>query len=88
MSLENYINSDFTNVSLTVLEGEVAYIEENQMKIITLKKGFSIDIKTEKFHRIKTIGPYPACYMYIYTNQTKQTLDIRRFVIRAQLILY
>ncbi|XP_046820051.1 vitamin K-dependent gamma-carboxylase [Vespa crabro] len=80
MSLENYINSDFTNVSLTVLEGEVAYNEENQMESVTLKKGLSVDVKTEKFHRIKTITPYPACYMYTYTNQTKQKLDIDRQV--------
>nr|XP_050847817.1 vitamin K-dependent gamma-carboxylase isoform X1 [Vespula vulgaris]XP_050847819.1 vitamin K-dependent gamma-carboxylase isoform X1 [Vespula vulgaris] len=80
MSLENYISSDFTNVSLTVLEGEVAYNEENQMESVTLKKGLSIDVKTEKFHRIKTITPYPACYMYTYTNQTKQKLDINRQV--------
>ncbi|KAL2733750.1 vitamin K-dependent gamma-carboxylase isoform X1 [Vespula squamosa] len=83
MSLENYISSDFTNVSLTVLEGEVAYNEENQMESVTLKKGLSIDVKTEKFHRIKTITPYPACYMYTYTNQTKQKFDIDRQVENA-----
>ncbi|KAI4498557.1 hypothetical protein M0802_006263 [Mischocyttarus mexicanus] len=78
MSLENYIGNDLTNVSLMILEGKVAYNEEDQTESITLNKGSSIDIKTEKFHRIQTISPYPACYMYTYTNQTKQILDLDR----------
>ncbi|XP_015172992.1 PREDICTED: vitamin K-dependent gamma-carboxylase [Polistes dominula] len=77
-SLENYIGSDFTNVSLMILEGKVAYNEEDQMESVTLHKGSSIDVKTEKFHKIQTISPYPACYMYTYTNQTKQMLDLER----------
>ncbi|KAI4494615.1 hypothetical protein M0804_000816 [Polistes exclamans] len=77
-SLENYIGSDFTNVSLMILEGKVAYIEEDQMESVILHKGSSIDVKTEKFHKIQTISPYPACYMYTYTNQTKQILDLER----------
>ncbi|KAK2580809.1 hypothetical protein KPH14_011543 [Odynerus spinipes] len=78
MSLENYIGDDFTNVSLTVLEGEVVYNEENQGESFVLPKGSSIGVRTDKFHRIKTTSPYPACYMYTYTNETKQKLDIDR----------
>jgi len=72
MYLENYISTDFTNVSLTVLEGEVTYGEEESMDIITVSKKKSISVGTGKFHRIKTTSSYPACYMYTYTNQTKQ----------------
>ncbi|KAL6255246.1 hypothetical protein P5V15_013584 [Pogonomyrmex californicus] len=82
MYLENYISSDFANVSLTVLEGEVTYSEEDSMDMITISKKNSIPIKTGKFHRIKTMSSYPACYMYTYmytyTNQTKQQLDSDR----------
>ncbi|KYM96640.1 Vitamin K-dependent gamma-carboxylase [Cyphomyrmex costatus] len=72
MYLENYISTDFTNVSLTVLEGEVTYDEEESMDTITVSKEKSISVGTGKFHRIKTTSSYPACYMYTYTNQTKQ----------------
>ncbi|XP_018368720.1 PREDICTED: vitamin K-dependent gamma-carboxylase [Trachymyrmex cornetzi] len=72
MYLENYISTDFTNVSLTVLEGEITYGEEQSMDVITVSKKKSISVGTGKFHRIKTTSSYPACYMYTYTNQTKQ----------------
>ncbi|EGI61953.1 PREDICTED: vitamin K-dependent gamma-carboxylase [Acromyrmex echinatior] len=72
MYLENYISTDFMNVSLTVLEGEVTYGEEESMDVITVSKKKSISVGTGKFHRIKTTSSYPACYMYTYTNQTKQ----------------
>lgn len=76
MYLENYISTDFTNVSLTVLEGEITYSEKDSMDV-TVSKEKSIPVKTDKFHRIKTTSSYPACYMYTYTNQTKQ-LDSKR----------
>lgn len=75
MHLENYISTDFANVSLTVLEGEVTYNEEESANTITLSKEKSIPVKTGMFHRIKTTSSYPACYMYTYTNQTKEQLD-------------
>ncbi|XP_028048732.2 vitamin K-dependent gamma-carboxylase isoform X2 [Monomorium pharaonis] len=77
MYLENYISTDFANVSLTVLKGEVTYSKEKSMNVITMSKKKSIPIETGKFHRIKTTSSYPACYMYTYTNQTKQ-LDNKR----------
>lgn len=78
MHLENYISTDFANVSLTVLEGEVTYNEEESANTITLSKEKSIPVKTGMFHRIKTTSSYPACYMYTYTNQTKEQLDSDR----------
>jgi len=82
MYLENYISTDFANVSLTVLEGEVTYSEEESPNAITVPKvkgqRRSISVKTGMFHRIKTTSAYPACYMYTYTNQTKQQLDRER----------
>lgn len=75
MYLENYISTDFANVSLTVLEGEVTYNEEKSANAIIVPKERSIPVKTGMFHRIKTTSSYPACYMYTYTNQTKEQLD-------------
>lgn len=75
MHLENFISTDFTNVSLTVLEGEVIYSEEESPNTITVLKGGSIPVKTGIFHRVKTTSSYPSCYMYTYTNQTRQQLD-------------
>ncbi|KMQ93598.1 vitamin k-dependent gamma-carboxylase [Lasius niger] len=78
MYLENYISTDFANVSLTVLEGEVTYNEEDSASTITIPKERSIPVKTGMFHRVKTTSSYPACYMYTYTNQTKEQLDSDR----------
>ncbi|XP_024877987.1 vitamin K-dependent gamma-carboxylase [Temnothorax curvispinosus] len=78
MYLENYISTDFANVSLTVLEGEVTFSEEKSMDVITVSKKKSIPVETGRFHRIKTMSSYPACYMYTYTNQTKQLDSERR----------
>lgn len=77
MLLENYISTDFTNISLTVLEGEVTYIDEKSPEPTTVLKGKSIPVKAGMFHRVKTTSSYPACYMYTYTNQTQQ-LDNER----------
>ncbi|XP_066594912.1 vitamin K-dependent gamma-carboxylase [Prorops nasuta] len=72
MHLENYIIADLTNVSLTVLEGDVVYSEKGQSNTIALSKGQSVPVKTEIFHTISTVSLYPACYMYTYTNQTRE----------------
>jgi len=77
MHLENYISTDFVNVSLTVLEGEVTYDEGESVNVITVSKEKSIPVETGKFHRIKVMSSHPACYMYTYTNQTRQ-LDSER----------
>ncbi|XP_053994266.1 vitamin K-dependent gamma-carboxylase [Hylaeus volcanicus] len=75
MHLDNYIAKNFTNVTLTVLEGQVTYSDEQQLKGVILSKESSISIKTGQFHRVKTTSAYPACYMYTYTNRDKQESD-------------
>ncbi|XP_076618257.1 gamma-glutamyl carboxylase [Colletes latitarsis] len=75
MYLDNYIAKIFTNVSLTVLEGEVTYSDEEETKGVILSKESSIPIKTGQFHRVKTTSAYPACYMYTYTNRDKKESD-------------
>lgn len=71
MHLDNYIAKNFTNVTLTVLEGEVTYSDEEQPNSVIISKGSSIPIKIEQFHRVKTTSAYPACYMYTYNNRKK-----------------
>ncbi|XP_034183188.2 gamma-glutamyl carboxylase [Osmia lignaria lignaria] len=80
MHLDNYISKNFTNVTLTVLEGEVIYSDKNQSKGVIISKESSIPIKTGQFHKIKTISTYPACYMYTYTNRNKQQSDKDRII--------
>ncbi|XP_006616444.1 vitamin K-dependent gamma-carboxylase [Apis dorsata] len=72
MHLDNYITKNFTNVTLTVLEGEVTYSDEKRKHDIMVAKGSSIPIETGQFHKVKTISAYPACYMYTCTNLNKQ----------------
>uniref|UniRef100_V9II88 Gamma-glutamyl carboxylase n=1 Tax=Apis cerana TaxID=7461 RepID=V9II88_APICE len=72
MHLDNYITKNFTNVTLTVLEGEVTYSDERRKHDITVAKGSSIPIETGQFHKVKTVSAYPACYMYTCTNRNKQ----------------
>lgn len=72
MHLDNYITKNFTNVTLTVLEGEVTYSDERRKHDITVAKGSSIPIETGQFHKVKTVSAYPACYMYTCANRNKQ----------------
>ncbi|CAD1479526.1 unnamed protein product, partial [Heterotrigona itama] len=72
MHLDNYISKNFTNVTLTVLEGEVTYSDERQRYDIVLSKGSSIPIETEQFHKITTTSAYPACYMYTCNDRNEK----------------
>lgn len=72
MVLENFISQDFTNVSLSVLEGHVTYSEDLVDDVVTVSKGNSIKVATGKFHKIKTTSVEPASYMYTYTNGTEE----------------
>ncbi|KAG6797464.1 Vitamin K-dependent gamma-carboxylase [Apis mellifera caucasica] len=76
MHLDNYITKNFTNVTLTVLEGEVTYSDERREHDIMVAKGSSIPIETGQFHKVKTVSAYPACYMYTCTNRNKQQSGI------------
>ncbi|XP_056643907.1 vitamin K-dependent gamma-carboxylase isoform X1 [Diorhabda sublineata] len=71
--LENYIGDELDNVTLTVLEGEVAYEIEDQNNEqslgLTLKKNESIIVEVESFHRVHTISNTPSCYMYTFQRK-------------------
>lgn len=72
MTLENYIQDDLSNVTLTIIEGEIAYEIENdelmQSVGAKMKKGDSISVEIENFHKIHTISSTPSCYMYTYVR--------------------
>ncbi|KAK6637526.1 hypothetical protein RUM44_007948 [Polyplax serrata] len=75
--LENYIGTEFTNVTVTVLQG-VVILEQETVPLnttedfvfvnVTLTKGESSNIKEGHFHKIYTVSDEPSCYMYIYNN--------------------
>lgn len=73
MHLDNYIAKNFTNVTLTVLEGEVIYSDEYRRFGHGISKGTSIAVKTGEFHRVRTVSAYPACYMYTYDKVAKES---------------
>lgn len=72
--LENYISPDLSNVSLTVLEGEVIYEDELKLGSVHLKKNERTFIPTSIFHKVHTISQTPSCYMYTYLNKTREIL--------------
>lgn len=74
LHLENFIQADLTNVSLTVLEGEVVVEVKNQNNI-TVHPGGSVAIRTKAFHKVHTVSPTPSCYMYTYMNHTSLSFD-------------
>lgn len=81
MYLDNYISKNFTNVTLTVLEGEITYSDEEQRYDIVVSKGSSIQIQTGQFHKVTTTSAYPACYMYTCTNRNKEEPGTDGYVI-------
>lgn len=87
MFLENYINKDLSNVTLTVLDGQVYYelVSKKRNKHVVgsieksiafhLTKGETIQVPSKVFHKIHTVGEKPACYMYTFMNSTMKKMD-------------
>ncbi|KAJ8947431.1 hypothetical protein NQ318_009637, partial [Aromia moschata] len=73
--LENFIDKDLDNVTLTVLEGEVVYEIEDpdtmQSLGVKLGKGDSIPVEVGYFHKIHTVSSVPSRYMYTFTRDEK-----------------
>ncbi|XP_053388971.1 vitamin K-dependent gamma-carboxylase-like isoform X2 [Mercenaria mercenaria] len=76
--LENYVQEELGNTSITVLKGEVLVELVDQQKNISLKEGNKMQLPTHEFHNIHTVSDTPSCYMYIFVNTTdvefKQTV--------------
>ncbi|KAH9494869.1 hypothetical protein Btru_015868, partial [Bulinus truncatus] len=71
LSLENYIQPNYGNTTLTVLNGKVVVKIED--KNTTLAANESMQIPTGSFHTIFTVSETPSCYMYtyVYTKEVK-----------------
>lgn len=72
--LEKFIQPEVTNISLTVLNGTVAYQPQISAHLIAqssrLTKGDRIKIDPGTFHKVINIGKDPAFYMYTYANRS------------------
>lgn len=81
LRLENYVQPDLTNTTLTVLNGKVIVELVDDNKNITLGVNETAQIPPGKFHNVLTISETPSCYMYIYVNTTAKTFreNISRF---------
>lgn len=79
LHLENFISSDMSNVTLTVLEGKVVYEIENGFQSVgeKLEKGESVPVEVDTFHRVHTMSPTPSYYMYTFVRNkpNEQTED-------------
>lgn len=77
--MENYIQENLSNITLTVLEGEIAYEIEDEYLMqsvgLRMKKGDSIPVEVGVFHKIHTISSSPSCYMYTYVKSKKPDYD-------------
>lgn len=67
--MENYIENDNTNVTLTLIDGTVTFETELNDEVIKLSQGDYIKVPTEVFHKITTISSRPSCFMYTYVNE-------------------
>lgn len=73
-TVESYISNDLDNVTLTVLEGVVAYQSDNLNSLYSLKKGQRIQVVPGEFHSVTTTSRTPSCFMYTYVNRTMQNI--------------
>lgn len=76
LTLDNYISPDLTNVSLTILEGNVRYYNDNVNETYFLTSGKSISLPSGNVHHVTTIGIKPSCYLFTYVNKTMQEENI------------
>ncbi|CAG5134217.1 unnamed protein product [Candidula unifasciata] len=71
MYLENYVQPDYGNTSITVLAGEVILELVDLKKNITLGPDKSVQIAADTFHNVHTVSETPSCYLYMFVNTTE-----------------
>ncbi|KAJ2946866.1 hypothetical protein O0L34_g16196 [Tuta absoluta] len=73
--LEKFITPETNNVSLTILEGEIAYTPEpTSMQpgiSYRMTTGDSVNINPGYFHKVLNIGDTNAYYMFTFRNDTE-----------------
>jgi vitamin K-dependent gamma-carboxylase len=76
--MENFIASGLGNVTLTVLKGDVEFLQNAKgsdtriLREVSLSTGDSTAVTGQAFHHIKTVSSQPSCYMYTFVNVTAQ----------------
>ncbi|KAH8338328.1 hypothetical protein KR067_013702 [Drosophila pandora] len=70
LTLTNFISPDLINCTLTILEGNVRYSNEQDSEVYFLTAGKSICLDSNITHLVTTIGQKPASYLFTYTNKT------------------
>ncbi|CAG9560729.1 unnamed protein product [Danaus chrysippus] len=70
---EKFIPSDLSNITLTILNGSVAYEPEvtSGGHSYKLSRGDHIHLNPDTFHRVINIGDTPAYYMYTFVNTSE-----------------
>ncbi|XP_076269277.1 gamma-glutamyl carboxylase [Rhynchophorus ferrugineus] len=73
LHLENYIEEELRNVTLTILSGDVFYEVEDeeyqQSAGIKLHEGDSVVVSIGATHKVHTIGEIPSTYMYTFAKK-------------------
>ncbi|XP_073952042.1 gamma-glutamyl carboxylase isoform X1 [Choristoneura fumiferana] len=77
-ALKKFIPTEFSNVTLTVLQGQVAFEPEvtkyRNGQSYKLNPGYGTSIDAGMFHRVINIGKETAFYMYTFYNTTEANL--------------
>ncbi|XP_017100434.2 vitamin K-dependent gamma-carboxylase [Drosophila bipectinata] len=76
LTLTNFISPDLINCTLTILEGNVRYSNEQDPEVYFLTAGKSICLDSNITHLVTTIGQKPASYLFTYTNKTMLEQDM------------
>lgn len=68
--LENFVQEDLSNTSITVLAGEILVELVDKKENYTLSVNQSMQLPPNEFHNVHTISEVPSCYMYLFVNTT------------------
>ncbi|XP_060082240.1 vitamin K-dependent gamma-carboxylase-like [Ylistrum balloti] len=77
LTLENYIQPDLGNTSITLLKGKVIVEIVDKKKNYTLTEGQQIQVPAAAFHNVHTVSSEPSCYMYIFINTTMEAFELK-----------
>lgn len=83
--LENFVQQELGNTSLTVLKGEVIVELVDRKENITLLEGDKVQLPAQEFHNIHTVSSTPSCYMYIFVNTTD--VEFKQMVTKYEQIM-
>ncbi|XP_078494473.1 vitamin K-dependent gamma-carboxylase [Ciona intestinalis] len=74
MHLENFVQEDFGNTTISVLRGKVL-VEVDSASNVSLSVGETLKVPPGVFHKVHTISNTTSCYFYVYMNSTDVSLN-------------